>query len=57
MSTRVSYPYEIKVKAIDRRLAGIPMRQVLNWWKHGWVCIKMEKHIYLNNLSVNKMPS
>lgn len=29
MSTSVSYPYEIKMKAIEMQLAGIPMRQVL----------------------------
>jgi len=30
MSTRVSYPYEIRMKAIEMRLAGISMKQVLN---------------------------
>lgn len=30
MCTRVSYPYEMKIKSIEMRLAGIPMRQVLN---------------------------
>ncbi|WP_211634924.1 IS3 family transposase [Lysinibacillus parviboronicapiens] len=29
MGTRVSYPYEVKMKAIEMRLAGIPTKQVL----------------------------
>lgn len=29
MGTRVSYPYEVKMKAIEMRLAGIPVKQVL----------------------------
>ncbi|RNC97274.1 hypothetical protein EC501_16225 [Lysinibacillus halotolerans] len=29
MGTRVSYPVEIKMKAIEMRLAGIPVNQVL----------------------------
>lgn len=29
MGTRVSYPIEIKMKAIEMRLAGIPVKQVL----------------------------
>jgi transposase-like protein len=29
MGTRVSYPYELKMKAIEMRLAGIPVKQVL----------------------------
>lgn len=30
MVTRVSYPVEIKKKAIEMRLAGIPVREVMN---------------------------
>lgn len=29
MGTRVSYPYEVKMKAIEMRLAEIPVKQVL----------------------------
>lgn len=29
MGTRVSYPVEIKMKAIEMRLSGIPVKQVL----------------------------
>lgn len=29
MSTRVSYPFEVKMKAIEMRKAGIPVKQVL----------------------------
>ena len=29
MGTRVSYPYEVKMKAIEMRLAGVPRKQVL----------------------------
>ena len=29
MGTRVSYPVEIKMKAIEMRLAGVPVNQVL----------------------------
>lgn len=29
MGTRVSYPYEVKMKAIEMRLAGVPVKQVL----------------------------
>lgn len=29
MGTRVSYPYEVKMKAIEMRLAGVPTKQVL----------------------------
>lgn len=29
MGTRVSYPVEVKMKAIEMRLAGIPVKQVL----------------------------
>mgnify|MGYP003442143538 CR=1 FL=1 len=29
MGTRVSYPVEIKMKAIKMRLAGVPVKQVL----------------------------
>lgn len=29
MGTRVSYPIEIKMKAIEMRLAGVPVREVL----------------------------
>ncbi|MGE7935008.1 IS3 family transposase, partial [Viridibacillus arvi] len=29
MGTRVSYPYELKMKAIEMRLSGIPVKQVL----------------------------
>lgn len=29
MGTRVSYPAEIKMKAVEMRLAGIPMKEVL----------------------------
>ncbi|MGE7623817.1 hypothetical protein ACQKMD_12350 [Viridibacillus sp. NPDC096237] len=29
MGTRVSYPVETKMKAIEMRLAGIPVKQVL----------------------------
>ena len=29
MGTRVSYPIEVKMKAIEMRLAGIPVKQVL----------------------------
>lgn len=29
MATRVSYPVEIKMKAIERRLAGVPVREVM----------------------------
>ena len=30
MGTRVSYPAEIKLKAIEMRLAGIPVKQILD---------------------------
>ena len=30
MGTRVSYPAEIKMKAIEMRLAGIPVKQVMD---------------------------
>jgi len=30
MGTRVSYPVEVKMKAIEMRLQGIPVKQVLN---------------------------
>jgi len=30
MGTRESYPYEVKMKAIEMRLKGIPVRQVLD---------------------------
>jgi len=29
MGTRVSYPYEVKMKAIEMRLAGVPIKQIL----------------------------
>lgn len=29
MGTRVSYPYEVKIKAIEMRLAGIPVKEVM----------------------------
>lgn len=29
MGTRVSYPVEVKMRAIEMRLAGIPIKQVL----------------------------
>ncbi len=29
MGTRVSYPIEIKMKAIEMRLAGVPVKEVL----------------------------
>ena len=29
MGTRVSYPYEVKMKAIEMKLAGIPVRKVM----------------------------
>lgn len=29
MATRVSYPYEVKMKAIEMRLSGILVKQVL----------------------------
>lgn len=29
MGTRVSYPYEVKMKAIEMGLAGVPTKQVL----------------------------
>lgn len=29
MGTRVSYPYEVKMKAIEMRLAGVPVKHVL----------------------------
>ena len=30
MGTRVSYPAEIKMKAVEMRLAGIPVKEVMN---------------------------
>ncbi|USL45149.1 helix-turn-helix domain-containing protein [Priestia megaterium] len=30
MGTRVSYPAEVKVKAIEMRLAGVPVKEVLS---------------------------
>ncbi len=30
MATRVSYPVEVKLKAIEMRLAGIPVKEVMN---------------------------
>ncbi|MCY9582764.1 helix-turn-helix domain-containing protein, partial [Paenibacillus alvei] len=30
MATRVSYPAEVKLKAIEMRLAGIPVKEVMN---------------------------
>ena len=30
MGTRVSYPVEIKLKAIEMRLAGVPVKEVLS---------------------------
>ena len=29
MATRVSYPAEIKLKAVEMRLAGVPVREVM----------------------------
>ena len=29
MATRVSYPSEVKMKAVKMRLAGVPVREVL----------------------------
>ncbi|AZV42724.1 transposase [Peribacillus asahii] len=29
MGTRVSYPAEVKLKAIEMRLAGIPVKEVM----------------------------
>lgn len=29
MATRVSYPIEVKMKAIEMRLAGIPVKEVM----------------------------
>ncbi|MEC1068311.1 IS3 family transposase, partial [Priestia megaterium] len=29
MGTRVSYPVEVKLKAIEMRLAGIPVKEVM----------------------------
>lgn len=29
MATRVSYPAEVKMKAIEMRLAGVPVKQVM----------------------------
>lgn len=29
MGTRVSYPFEVKMKAIEMRLAGVPVREVM----------------------------
>lgn len=29
MGTRVSYPYEIKLKAVEMKLSGIPTKQIL----------------------------
>jgi len=30
LATRVSYPVEVKLKAIEMRLAGIPVKEVMN---------------------------
>ncbi|WP_256208662.1 hypothetical protein [Paenibacillus sp. CF384] len=30
MATRVSYPVEVKMKAIEMRLAGIPVKKVMD---------------------------
>ncbi|CAM5211840.1 putative transposase [Lysinibacillus sphaericus] len=29
MGTRVSYPYDVKMKAIEMRLADVPIKQIL----------------------------
>ncbi|WP_411266819.1 helix-turn-helix domain-containing protein [Bacillus safensis] len=29
MGTRVSYPVEVKQKAVDMRLAGVPMKEIM----------------------------
>ncbi|MEC2166205.1 IS3 family transposase, partial [Bacillus velezensis] len=29
MGTRVSYPVEVKQKAVEMRLAGVPMKEIL----------------------------
>ena len=30
METRVSYPFEVKMKAIEMRLAGVPVKEVMD---------------------------
>jgi transposase len=30
MGTRVSYPVEIKMKAVEMRLAGVPVKEIMN---------------------------
>jgi transposase len=34
MRTRVSYPVKIKLKAIEMRLAGVPVKEVLLICRH-----------------------
>ena len=46
MGTRVSYPVEVKLKAIKMRLAGVPVKQVLeelNIRNHIWLAMSSER--------------
>ena len=53
MGTRVSYPVEVKMKAIEMRLAKVPVKEVMEelnirnktQLKHGCIGIEMEKYI------------
>jgi len=64
MGTRVSYPVEVKMKAIEMRLEGIPVKQVLeklNIRNHSQLKTWMKwyrnsEFIVLNNLLENNIP-
>lgn len=65
MGTRVSYPVEVKMKAIEMRLAKVPVKEVmeilstrnktqLKRWMHWY---RMEKSTVSINQLVNNIPS
>ncbi len=59
MRARVSYPVEVKQKAVEMRLAGVPVKEIMQELNiknktqvQTWVrCIKLGTHIDSNNLS------
>ena len=65
MGTRVSYPVEVKMKAIEMRLARVPVKEVMEelnirnytQLKTWMCCIEMASYTDLNNLLENNIPS
>ncbi len=58
MGTRVSYPVEVKQKAVEMRLAGVPMKEIMQELnirrlRHGSDGIRLVIHIDLNSLLVS----